>query len=88
MEWGDYKDLRDSETYKGFRIFPARYDFIEDGKFFISVLIQREGSDALPRNFRSHGEYASTETEAVRRSLAFGRKLIDGVIPGQSLDEI
>ncbi len=91
MGWADLKDKMNTVVYKGFAIVPGRmYTNEEDGsaRWSISVAIYREGNVETQRVFTSKGEHAANEKEAIARSIDFGKKVVDGAIPGASLTEL
>ena len=91
MGWGDIKDRLNAQTYKGFRIVPNRICITVDGepdKYRVSVEIQREGGDKPPKTFTKKGKYASTEQDAIRQSLEYGKKVIDGEVAGESVADL
>lgn len=92
MGWGDIKDGMNTETYKGFRIVPCRTCLSgTDGtpeRWVISVEIQRETSTTAPKVFTAKGKYASTEQDAIRLSLEYGKNIIDGAVASQSVSEL
>lgn len=88
MAWGDLKDQMNTKIHKGFCIIPGRtYSDDDDGsqQWNIAATIYREGNPGGTRVFVAKGEYALTEREAIRRSLEFGEKVIDGAVPGASI---
>ena len=88
MAWGDLKDQMNTKVYKGFCIIPGRTYSDDDGgsqQWNIAATIYREGNPDGSRVFVARDEYALTESEAIRRSLEFGEKVIDGAVPDASV---
>ena len=77
-----------TETYDGYEIIPASYQLADDGKWAVQVYIAKEvGSERRERQF-SAGNTFDKKARAERHCLDFGRKIIDGEIPGCSVDNL
>lgn len=73
-----------STSYKGFEITVRPYQVHETGEWTVDVDISRRGRK---RSFSTQ-EHFATQAEAVARSLAFGRNIIDGKLPDSSVDSL
>ena len=88
MAWGDIKNGRNTEIYKGFSITPGRVSSL-DGTWPICAWIKREGSEKSGRNYLAKGQVpASTEEEAIARELEYARNVIDGAVPWASVADL
>ena len=70
--------------YKGFRITPRSYQLRESGRWTVDLEIRRQGRQ-LPFSLTEH---CATEEEANARCSALGRRIIDGGLPGWSVDRL
>ncbi len=70
--------------YKGFCIFARPYQLRVTGHWSVSLEIERHGR----RQSFSTTERCPTEAEAVVRCAAWGRRIIDGRVPGWSVDRL
>lgn len=71
-------------AYKDFVLYPRTLQPRDDSSWSIAVHIMR-GPSLRPV---SVSNTALTEEEAVRHSLELGRRVIDGEIPGISVDDL
>ena len=75
-------------TYKGYMIRPAPRHLVDTDQWELNVFISWsiEGEeDEESRHFYMTGRYA-TEEEARVQSIAYGQQIIDGKIPGSSVE--
>ena len=70
--------------YRGFRILARPYQLCASGQWSVSLEIQRRGR----RQSFSTTEQCRTRDEAVARCSVWGRRIIDGGVPGWSVDRL
>ncbi len=78
------------KTYKGFRIIPrAHLDASrrEEVKWRASAMIKREGRQGPTRDYWAKGSFVS-EKAAICLGMEYGRKVIDGTVPGASVSDL
>jgi hypothetical protein len=73
-----------SISYKGFNILSMPYQLHESKRWTVDLEIRRHGRW---RPF-SLGERYGTEQEADARCTGLGRRIVDGKIPGCSVDSL
>ncbi len=71
-------------SYKGFHIRARSYQLHDTRQWTVDLEIERKGR---VRSF-SLGERYATEGEAVARCVEFGRRIIDGAVPGCSVEHL
>ena len=71
-------------SYNGFHIAVRCYQLHQSRSWTVDIEISRGGH----RRSFSTMEHYQTEAEAITRSLRFGRQIIDGKVPGCSVDHI
>ncbi len=81
-------------SYKGFEIRAGAFEVVARGRFFSTVMVTRDGAkppgDAKlldPTSPTADGLFASLE-EALDSAIAFGKAVIDGRVPGQTVDNL
>jgi hypothetical protein len=74
-------------TYKGYTIRPALRQLPDAGQWELNVFISWPADDdeEESRHFYSAGRYA-TEEEARVQCIAYGQRIIDGQVPGLSVE--
>ena len=73
-----------TSRYKGFTILARPYQLRESGRWTADVTIRRNG-----RRRRFSGDQRhQTEQEAERQCADLGRQIIDGAVPGWSVDHL
>lgn len=70
--------------YKGFRILAMPYQIAQSRRWTVDLEIQRKGR----RQLISRDERYRTEQEAEARCTALARRIIDGGVPGSSVDHL
>lgn len=73
-----------TQTYKGYTITAWPYQVHNTRQWTIDLRISRHSRH---RTFSSR-DHALTEGEAVAASLALGRRIIDGQVPGSSVAKL
>lgn len=73
-------------TYKGYTIRSALRQLPDTGQWELNVFISWPvDDDEECRHFYSTGRYA-TEEEATVQCIAYGQRIIDGKVPGSSVE--
>lgn len=88
MEWGDTKNSIYTKTYKRFRVIPCRTYSPGSGEleeWQIAIEIIGLDSNLPGRIFVEKGRSARNEKEAIRLSHEYAEKIIDGLVPGESV---
>lgn len=73
-------------VYKGYEIVPAP-EQLESGEWTIRVYIILDRRDETVRTFYTANGTADSEKEAIKRSIEFGKQIIDGNFPEFTLPE-
>ena len=74
--------------YEGYTIESAPHHLVEDETWRLCILISLEGNSGVrTREFSAEGLYA-TEQEADIHGIAYGQRLIDGKVAGQSIRDM
>ncbi len=77
---------KDVVPYKGYQIRIMSFQLILSGKWEFKVIISRQGG-IFSRDFLSPHTF-KTEEEALQGCLEYGKGIVDGKIPGCSIDYI
>lgn len=73
-------------TYKGYTLQPAPRQLVDTGQWELNVFISWSVDDEEDsRHFVKTGRYA-TQDEATTQCIAYGQQIIDGQIPGLSVE--
>jgi len=70
--------------YEGYVIQASPYQLAEGGRWSTHLEISRVDGDLLTTMPYSAGNTHDSEEDAIKHSLNFGRKIIDGEVPGCS----
>jgi hypothetical protein len=79
--------------YRGMTIKAGAFEVVEMRRFIVSVSIARDGSPAALRNAKffeppSEDGFFDDSEEALETALAFARAIIDGEVPGLTVDDL
>ncbi len=74
-------------NYQGFDIVPVSKQLRDTGEWTLEIQVWRHGHESKARKF-SAGNSFPTRDEAVRQCFIYGKHIIDGEIPGFSVDDL
>jgi len=79
--------------YRGMLIKAGAFEVVATGRFIVSVSIARDGSLAGQQNAKffeppSDDGFFDDPEEGLECAVAFARAIIDGEIPGLTLDDV
>ena len=73
-------------NYKGFDISPASQQRAVSGEWTVRVCITNNTSTGVNECFFDAPKTFSSKGEAEKQSVIFGKKIIDGEVPGYSVE--
>ena len=73
-------------NYKDFDICPASQQRADSGEWTVRVCITNNTSTGVNEWFFDAPKAFSGKVEAEKQSLIFGKKIVDGEVPGYSVD--
>ncbi len=73
-------------NYKGFDISPASQQRTDSGEWTVRVCITNNTSTGVNEWFFDAPKAFSGKDEAEKQSVIFGKKIVDGEVPGYSVE--
>jgi hypothetical protein len=77
--------MEETISHKGYRLTAQPLRRVRDGRWTTRVLIGRDHAGERRENFFYATDTFESRDDAVRESLAFGRRVVDGEVEGVSL---
>ena len=73
-------------NYKGFDISPASQQRTVSGEWSVRVCITNHTGGSVDKRFFDAPKAFSGKDEAEKQSVIFGKKIVDGEVPGYSVE--
>jgi hypothetical protein len=79
--------------YEGMTLTAGAFEVAASGRFVVTLSIARDLSGTVPRDAQlfeppSHDGMFDDVDEALEWAIAFGRAIVDGDIPGASIEDL